>query len=127
LWIALGLVAVLGLIVVSRLVPDAATVDRVTVRNGTVYDLDVDATGAGRDGWTPVGIAIARSDTSMKDVIDSGDVWIFRFSGQGRDGGELRVTRSQLEADDWEVSVPASVGDRIRASGAPPSPAPRGA
>ncbi len=121
-WIVLGLVAVLGLVVVSRLVPNPAKVDRVTVRNATEYDLDVDATGGAHDGWTPVGIALARSDTEMKDVIDQGATWIFRFTGQGQDGGEVRVTRRELAANGWTLDVPASVGDRIRATGAPPSP-----
>ncbi len=124
-WVILGVVALLGLVIVSRLVPDPSTVDRVTIRNPTEYDLDVDAGTAG-DGWTPVGIAIARSDTTIKDVIDVGDSWTFRFTGQGRDGGQVPVTREQLAANDWNFDVPASVGDRIRATGAPPSPAQRG-
>jgi hypothetical protein len=122
LWIALAVVAVLGLVVVSRLVPDPATVDRVTVRNGTEYDLDVDAAASDHDGWTPVGIALARSDRSFEQIIDHGEEWVFRFSGQGRDGGEVQMTRSELEANDWVLTVPPSVADRIRATGAPASP-----
>jgi hypothetical protein len=125
-WIVLGVVALLGLVLVGRLVPSPTTVDRITVHNGTAYDLDVDATDAGRDGWTPIGVAVARSDAVFADVIDHGDVWVFRFVGQGRAGGEVRVTREQLEADDWELTVPASVGNRIRATGASPSPVQRG-
>jgi hypothetical protein len=120
-WIILGVVALLGLVIVSRLVPNPSAVDRVTIHNPTEYDLDVDAR-SGNEGWTPIGIAIARSDTAIKDVIDLGDSWTFRFAGQGRDGGEVRVTRDQLAANDWTLEVPASVGGQIRATGAPPSP-----
>jgi hypothetical protein len=120
-WIILGVVALLGLAIVSRLVPDPSNVDRVTIHNPTEYDLDVYARG-GNEGWTPIGIALAHSDTPFKDVIDLGDSWTFRFTGQGHDGGELVVTRTALAANDWKVDVPASVGDRIRATGAPPSP-----
>jgi hypothetical protein len=126
LWVVLAVVAVFGLVVVSRLVPDTATVDRVTVRNGTVYDLEVDAAASHHDGWTPAGIALARSDTELREIVDHGDTWVFRFTGQGRDGGEKEVTRAELEANDWVLRVPASVGDRIQATGAPASPSQRG-
>ena len=122
MWIVLAVVAVLGLVIVSRLVPDAATVDRVTIRNGTEYDLDVAAAASDHDGWTPVGIALARSDRSFEQVVDHGGEWVFRFTGQGRDGGEVQVTRDELEANNWVLTVPSSVADRIRTSGAPASP-----
>jgi hypothetical protein len=123
LWIGLAVVAVLGLVAVSRLVPNPKTVHRVTIRNDTAYDLDVAATSGSHDGWTPVGIALAHSSTDMNDVIDHGGVWIFRFSGQGHDGGEVTVNRSDLAASDWHLTVPASVANAISSAGAPPSPA----
>jgi hypothetical protein len=127
LWIVLAVVAVFGLIVVSRVVPDPAVVERVTIRNDTEFDLDVDAAASDHDGWTPVGIALAGSDRAFEQVIDHGDQWVFRFRGQGRDGGEVPVTRSELAANDWVLEVPASVADRIRATGAPASPSQSGA
>ena len=85
-WIVLAVVAVLGLGIVSRLVPDPATVDRVTIRNDTEFDLDVAASASDHDGWTPIGIALAGSERSFEQVIDHGDEWVFRFHGQGRAG-----------------------------------------
>ena len=114
MWVVLAVVAVLGLVIVSRLVPDPATVDRVTIRNGTEYDLDVDAAASDHDGWTAVGIAPARSDGSFEQIIDHGGEWVFRFTGQGRDGGEVQITRDELEANDWVLTVPPSVADQIR-------------
>lgn len=122
LWIVLAVVAVVGLIVVSLVIPDPAMVERVTVRNGTEYDLDVDAAASDHDGWTPVGIALAGSEQAFEQIVDHGDQWVFRFRGQGRDGGEVQVTRAELEANDWVLTVPASVADRIRETGAPASP-----
>jgi hypothetical protein len=126
LWIVLAVVAVLGLVIVSRLVPGPATVDRVTIRNGTEYDLDVGAAASDHDGWTPVGIAHAHSDRTFEQVIDHGGEWVFRFTGQGRDGGEEQITRAELETNDWVFTVPDAVGERIGATGAPPSPEQRG-
>ena len=121
-WIALAVLAVLVLVAVSRLVPNPATVDHVTIQNNTPYDLDVDASAGSHDGWTPVGIALAQSSTSFSDVIDHGGTWVFRFSGQGHDGGEVTVSRSTLEGAKWQLTVPSSVGDRIKTAGAAPSP-----
>ena len=109
LWIVLAVIAVFGLIVVTRLVPDPAIVERVTISNDTEFDLDIDAAASDHDGWTPVGIAFAGSDRTFEQVIDHGDEWVFRFRGQGRDGGEVPVTRAELEANDWVLEVPESV------------------
>ncbi len=49
----------------------------------------------------------------MSEVIDQGDVWVFRFDSQGESGGELRLSRTELEAAGWRVSIPAEVGARL--------------
>jgi len=121
-WIALVLLALIAFLGVSRLLHTTTMIDHVTIRNDSGYDLDVDATGVAHDGWTPVGIALAHAATEVRDVVDHGDVWIFRFRGQARDGGEVRVTRAELEAGDWTVAVPAAVADRIGSAGGVPNP-----
>jgi hypothetical protein len=121
LWIVLGIVALFGFVAVSLLTPSPGTVDRVTIKNGSEFDVNIDATNASYDGWTPVGIALARADTDMREIIDHGDVWIFRFTGQGIDAGELRVTRSDLAASGWALAVPDAVVQRLRAAGVPAS------
>ena len=117
LWIVLAVVAVLGFIAVSLLIPSPDTVNRVTIKNRSEFDVNVDATNASHDGWTPVGIALAHADTDMREIVDHGDVWVFRFTGQGHDAGELRVTRSDLAAAGWVLEVPDSVGQRLRDAG----------
>ena len=60
----------------------------------------------------------AQTTATMSDVIDQGDVWVFRLSGQARSAAEVRVTHAQLEADGWVFTVPATVSDELRAQGA---------
>jgi hypothetical protein len=121
LWVVLAVLALFGFVAVSLLIPSPATVGHVTIKNGSEFDLNIDATSASHDGWTPVGIALAHSDTDMRDVIDHGDVWVFRFTGQGHDAGELRITRADLAASNWSLTVPASVAQQLRDAGVPGS------
>jgi hypothetical protein len=126
LWVVLAVLALFGFVAVSLLIPSPATVDHVTIKNGSEFDLNIDATSASHDGWTPVGIALAHADTDMRDVIDHGDVWVFRFTGQGHDAGELRITRADLAASNWSLTVPASVAQQLRDAGVPGSIGSRG-
>ena len=90
----------------------------ITVDNSTRYDISIQVTD-GQHGWMPVGTVHSGTSPSLAQVLDQGDPWIFRFSSQGEDGGELRLSRSQLEANQWQVNIPASVGAELRANGAP--------
>lgn len=58
----------------------------------------------------------------MEQITDQGEVWIFRFGGQGEQGGELRIDRSQLERESWRVRIPDRIGYELAAKGAPPTP-----
>ena len=122
-WVPLGVVAFLiGAFMVSQLnVASPRTIAKVTLENHSVYDVHITATGADRDGVTSVGIAPARSATEIDDVIDQGDVWIFHFDGQARDGGEIQITRRELADHGWKVVIPDAVAARLRAAGAAPS------
>ena len=55
----------------------------------------------------------------MNEVTDQGYVWLFRFDSQDQTGGELRLTRSEPEAADWQIVIPADVGTRLAEAGAP--------
>ena len=126
LWVVLAVLALVGFVAVSLLIPSPGTVDHVTIKNDTEFDRNINATSASHDGWTPVGIALAHADTNMREIIDHGDVWIFRFTGQGHDAGELRITRSDLAASNWSLTVPASVAQQLRDAGVPGSIGSRG-
>ena len=99
-----------------------STVPRLTYQNPTDYALDVEvSSGTGR-GWTPAGHVDQRATGVVNDVVDQGDVWLFRFNSQGATSGELRLTRAELVASGWTVDVPADVGRQLAEAGAPRSP-----
>jgi hypothetical protein len=91
----------------------APTVDRITVANPTEYDLEVHVTGEERDGWLPMIIVEARSEDSVRGVIDQGDLWIFQFRYLGAAIGETSVSREELERSGWRVEVPEAVEERL--------------
>jgi hypothetical protein len=91
----------------------APTVDRITVANPTEYDLEVHVTGEERDGWLPMIIVEARSEDSVRGVIDQGDLWIFQFRYLGDAIGETSVSREELERSGWRVEVPEAVEERL--------------
>jgi hypothetical protein len=95
------------------------TVERITIANPTGYDLDVEVTSQDRDGWLPVAIVEARSEHIAQEVIDQGEVWIFRFLHWGDPVAELRLTGAELEGNDWRVEVPAEVEERLEGLGRP--------
>jgi len=108
-----------------KLLAVPSVVDRITVENSTKSSVTVNVTGHKRDGWMPVGLAPAGTATVFQRVIDQGQVWIFRFSGDGQQV-ELSVTQQQLEADQWRVQVPnnlaGAVGPSVPSLGpSPPS------
>lgn len=98
------------------------TVPRITYENPTDYGLGVEVSADDASGWVFAGFVDPRSTGLAQDVVDQGDVWVFRFDSQGEVGGELRLTRTDLEASGWHVAVPPQVGARLAELGAPPTP-----
>jgi len=99
-----------------------STVPRLTFENPTAYAIDIEVSAGPSSGWTSAGSVRQRSTADVTEVIDQGDVWLFRFDSQGETGGELRLTRSELEASGWRIVIPAEVGARLAEAGAPPTP-----
>ena len=108
------------MILLAPLLRMPSQVAEIGFDNPTAYDITVEASDDGV-GWTPVGTVKAGESISFERVYDQGDEWTFRFSSQGRDAGEVARTRAQLEVDDWQVAIPASVGATLAADGAPES------
>ncbi|HET7719777.1 MAG TPA: hypothetical protein VFK43_07410 [Acidimicrobiales bacterium] len=119
--VVVGLAAAVGLTSLVGLSSGPKTVARITFENPTAYALDVEVS-SGAGGWTSAGSVRQKSTAQVSEVIDQGDVWVFRFDSQGATGGELRLSRTELEAAGWRVSIPAEVGARLAAAGAPPTP-----
>lgn len=117
-----AVVGVVGLVLVMQATRLPEYVDELTVDNGTDFHLRIEVSDGAGDSWLRVGTVEAESTKAFPRVIDQGEVWLFRFHGQGRSGGELRVDRSQLVGDGWRLVVPESVADELRAQGALPTP-----
>lgn len=102
----------------------APTVEGVTIVNETAYDVEVEAgAGAGEDdGWLPLARVDARSTGSAHDVIDQGDVWVFRFRHWGEPVEEMSLTREGLQGEGWRIEVPETVAERLEQLGRPPAP-----
>ena len=116
-------VAVPALLVGTTGVLDSPdVVDEVTFENSTRFDVTVRVDNPDRDAWMPVVTVRHGTSISVVDVLDHGDVWRFRFEAQTLSGGELALSRRQLEARGWHVVVPKAVGDALTEAGAPPSP-----
>jgi hypothetical protein len=108
--------------VAPRVFVDPPRAEHVSLENRSDYAMEVEVTGARRDGWLRLGTAERGSTTIVSDVVDQGDEWIFRFGSQGLDGGETRVGRAELVRDGWRVTIPDSIAAHLAALGAPPTP-----
>jgi len=115
--VALVAILVVALLAIAiRITEGPDFVDRVSVVNHTGYDLDVDVSNASRDGWLPLSVSTAGTTDVTRDVIDMHDTWVFRFSHEGVDAGEVEVSRDQLARTGWTVEVPARVAQQLRAT-----------
>lgn len=120
--IVLGLVTAVALALVVGRSAGPGKVARLTFENPTVYAIEIEVSPGTGTGWTPAGSARQQSTVDVEEVTDQGDVWLFRFTSQGEVGGELRLTRSELEASGWRIVIPPEVGTRLADAGAPPTP-----
>jgi hypothetical protein len=97
------------------------TVEEITIANPTSYDLAVEVAGRARESWLPVAIVEAGSEDAAQQVLDRGEVWVFRFLHWGEPVTELTMTRTELERNGWRVDVPAEVEERLEELGRPPA------
>jgi hypothetical protein len=124
-WDSRGLDAVVAmsvsflLLVPTGLLSLPPSVDALTFDNPIGYVIDVQVSDETGESWMAVTRAGPTSTTRVVNVIDQGDVWRFRFRGQGHPGGEMTVPRADLIAADWHVQIPVEVGERLAALGAP--------
>ena len=118
-WVLAGAVVLAAGLLLAPLLRMPAPVDAISFDNPTPYDITVASNDGNDTAWTPVGTVEAGESVTFERVYDQGDEWVFRFSSQGRDAGELARARAQLEESGWQVAVPASVGAALRADGAP--------
>jgi hypothetical protein len=121
--IVAGALAVVVLVRVASIAMEQPDfVDRVTIVNETPYGVDVDVRPSDDAGRLLLGRALPGASADKKIVIDAGDRWIFRFVRAGVEGGEVELSRAQLEAADWTVRVPDSVETAFGQAGQEPYP-----
>jgi hypothetical protein len=100
---------------------EVSLVDEVTIVNNSEYSANVDVTGEARDGWLGLTSVEPQSTTTVQEVIDQGEGWIFRFE-YGGESEEVEISRRELGRNDWTIEVPQSLEQRLRALDVPPPP-----
>ncbi len=119
---AAGLACLVGVVALTRALALPPVVDQLTVKNHSQYSLTIAITTDAHDDWTLVGTVRWGTTETFSDVVDQGDMWVFRFAAQGKVGGELRVPREQLEEAGWQLEVPPRIAAKLESLGAPFSP-----
>jgi hypothetical protein len=114
--------AALLLLAGTLLLRGPGVVAEISIVNPSEFDVQVDVSRPGGEGWTSVATVDSGSSSVARDVIDQGEIWVFRFRAQGRDGGERPMSRPDLRRAGWSFEIPAEVIDRLRQSGAPATP-----
>lgn len=117
--VAAGVLGVAVLLVGGRLMKEPNFIERIEVHNPTRYDITIDVASSEDDGWMAVGTARRLGSSTFEEIYDQGDAWIFRFTAQGEGGGELRLSKSRLERDEWRIEIPRLVEDKLQEEGAP--------
>ncbi len=115
------LAAALALLVVVPATRSPAFVDRITVVNPHPWSVEVAV--AGEEGGAELPIASVGRERShtVHDVLDQGRSWSFTFAYGGVDGGQLVISRSELERTGWTITVPEGFAARMRMAGMGPS------
>jgi hypothetical protein len=101
---------------------DVSFNDEVTIVNDTEYSANVDVTGKHRDGWLRLTSVQPQSTTTIGEVVDQGEMWIFRFDYVGKYEEEVEISRGALEQNDWTIEVPSTFEQRLRDLDVPPPP-----
>jgi hypothetical protein len=97
-------------------------VDEITFVNQTDYPAHVEVSDASRQSWLNLTIAERDEETTVRNVIDWGDVWVFRFDYAGQHEEEIEISRSELIRAEWTIEVPQSFGESLQRLGIEPPP-----
>jgi hypothetical protein len=110
--VALVVPLVAAFVLLMQLVAGPATVDRIAIRNRSDLELEVSIHPGGDPSSLPLAAIEARSTTTVDDVLDQGDKWVFRGEHAGQRVGDLRLSRRDLENRGWQVTIPADWSER---------------
>jgi len=95
--------------------------DRITVENPSVWQAEVEVSRPDGGSVLKVGTAPQTGSETFLDVLDQGDVWVFRFTYGQAEPVEMQVDRSELELSQWTVTVPEGFQERMLTGDVPPS------
>ena len=114
--------AALAITILPSLITHPTVVPNLSVTNASDYDIQV-SVGTGRaSSWVALGASGQQCTTTFSQVADQGSEWVLRFEAQGIDAGAMTVSRAQLEAARWTVTIPADVGKGLADSHVPLPP-----
>jgi hypothetical protein len=113
--------ALLALAAVAALLPSTRRIPALVLTNDSDYGLSIEVHGHGDDAWTPLPAVPRGASVRAADVLDHGDTWTFRVSGQGVPAGEFSRRRAELADAGWQVVVPQEVTRSLAEAGVPPS------
>ncbi|MDP8991479.1 MAG: hypothetical protein M3N31_00210 [Actinomycetota bacterium] len=113
-------VAFLALALMSAL-DSPHRVSRVTIDNPHEWAATVEVAAVGEDDWLGLGTVGRQARQEFEGVLDQGRQWRFRFWYAGTQGGELTISRSELDDRGWTLTVPDSFPERMRAAGLAPT------
>jgi hypothetical protein len=116
-----GLVLLASFVGVARVTALPPRVDELRLVNPHPYHVTVEVAGEDDDGWLAVGTVERDQSETFEDVIDQGPRWRARFSYAGVDADEITISRRDLETDGWRLTIPPTVGERLREAGLQPS------
>lgn len=119
--IATGLAWIAGMVVLVPSLRVPPHVDQITVDNPHAWAVNVDVTDNERFGSVGLGPVDREHRATFHAVPDQGDTWIFTFAYAG-EHAELRISRHELERDNWEVTVPDELAEQLRAAAVPEAP-----
>jgi hypothetical protein len=93
---------------------DVSFIAEVTIVNDTEYPAHVDVTDGTGDEWMGLTSVDPQSTMTVEEVIDQGEMWVFRFDYIGKYQEEVEVSRRELEQNGWTIDVPSSFEQRLR-------------
>lgn len=111
------IIATALLLIVATACTEPRHVDHITIRNGSSYSLTVSIAGRDRDGYLGLGVVPREGEQTFTEILDQGDLWVFRFTYGGEEAAELSVARAVLLRDHWTVEVPLEASSALAGLG----------
>jgi hypothetical protein len=122
-WLALVVVAIVSVVVLAHVLSGPHFVPTLTVANPTEYSIEVTLSNQG-DNTMPLATVSPGTTAQLRDVVDQGSVWKFSLRAQGRDAGDVFLTRDELRSQRWQMEIPSWVAGRLHQLGVMPGSLP---